>query len=128
MVRCRSQQIQQVLVNLIVNSQVALNERYPEHDENKIVSVTASTCCDDDGSWLRITVEDHAKGIPEDIQGRVFDPFFTSKARDQGTGLGLSVSHGIVVDHHGRMSFETQEGQFTRFFVDLPLYSESDTP
>jgi signal transduction histidine kinase/sensor domain CHASE-containing protein len=125
MVHCRSQQIQQVLVNLITNSLAALNERFRGYDVNKLLSITADTLYDDDNTWLRITVEDHGKGIPEDIRGQVFDPFFTSKTRDQGTGLGLSVSHGIVMDHHGRMSFETQEDLFTRFFVDLPLHSDS---
>jgi PAS domain S-box-containing protein len=117
---CRSQQIQQVIVNLLTNARGALNERYPEYDANKILSISAGIY-EDEKQWLRVTVEDHGNGIAEEFQGRVFDPFFTSKSRDQGTGLGLSVSHGIIKEHRGRLSFETKPGEFTRFFVDLPL-------
>lgn len=125
-VKCRSQQIQQVLVNLITNAQSSLNERYPEYDENKILSISASMH-EAEGVWLRITVEDHGTGIPEELQARVFDPFFTSKPRDQGTGLGLAVSHGIVTEHQGRISLESREGEYTRFYVDLPLPDTSQS-
>ncbi|MFC2078987.1 PAS domain S-box protein [Candidatus Bipolaricaulota bacterium] len=119
-VSCRSQQIQQVLVNLITNAQASLNERYPEYDEDKFLSISAEVS-GDDNAWLRITVEDHGIGIPEEVQNRIFDPFFTSKSRDQGTGLGLAVSHGIVTEHQGNISLESSEGEYTRFHVDLPL-------
>jgi len=127
-IRCRSQQIQQVLVNLLTNAEAALNERYPEYDEDKILSISASEWMDEGGQWLRVIVEDHGSGIPETVKDRVFDPFFTSKSRDQGTGLGLSVSHGIIQDHGGRLTFESEEGQGTRFFVDLPIKGESTHP
>jgi PAS domain S-box-containing protein len=118
---CRSQQIQQVIVNLLTNAQGALNIRYPEYDANKILSISAGIH-EDEKQWLRITVEDHGSGIAEEFQDRIFDPFFTSKTRDQGTGLGLSVSHGIIKEHRGRLTFETKPGEFTRFHVDLPLH------
>lgn len=119
-IACRSQQIQQVLINLLTNAQAALNERYPEYDRNKVLMILGSTLRDESGEWLRLTVEDHGAGIPEPIRNRIFDPFFTSKTRDQGTGLGLSVSHGIIAEHKGRLSVESVEGQFTRFYIDLP--------
>jgi PAS domain S-box-containing protein len=118
---CNSQQIQQVLVNLISNAQAALNDRYPDFDEGKRLSISASTLTDAQGNWLRIIVEDLGTGIPEDSRDRVFDPFFTSKSRAHGTGLGLSISHEIIADHRGRLSLESQENEFTRFHVDLPL-------
>jgi len=124
-VRCRSQQIQQVFVNLITNAQAALNERYSGHDENKILSIFTSCLSDQDGDWVRTTFEDRGSGIPSELQDRIFDPFFTSKSRTQGTGLGLSVSHGIITNHSGRMSLESDEGKPTRFHVDLPLPTES---
>ena len=70
---------------------------------------------------VRLTVEDHGLGIPEELRERIFDPFFTTKPRDKGTGLGLSISHGIVKDHGGEMSVESEVGQWTRFQVDLPV-------
>ncbi len=120
-IKCRSQQIQQVLMNLLTNARDALNMRYPGHDPNKIMKVTAKAFEKEGRQWIRTTVEDHGAGIPDEIQGRLFDPFFTTKDRTKGTGLGLSISHGIVQDHHGELSFECEAGQYTRFHLDLPV-------
>ena len=119
-IKCRSQQIQQVLMNLLTNGRDALNLRYPEHDPDKIMKVTARTFEKEGRTWVRTTVEDHGAGIPDKIRGRVFDPFFTTKDRTKGTGLGLSISHGIVRDHNGELTFECEAGQYTRFHLDLP--------
>ena len=54
----------------------------------------------------------------------MFDPFFTTNDRTEGTGLGLSISHSIVVDHHGKLSFECEQDQCTRFYLDLPIDNE----
>ena len=118
-VRCRSQQIQQVVINLLTNARDALNVRYPGHDEDKILSITARPFEKDGAAWIRTTVEDHGAGIPENRLKRIFDPFFTTKPRDEGTGLGLSVSYGIVREHHGELLVESAEGSFTRFHMDL---------
>jgi len=117
-IRCRSQQIQQVLMNLLTNARDALNQRYPGHDANKRVIVSARQL---PKAIIRLTVEDHGSGIPEELRTRIFDPFFSTKPRDQGTGLGLSISHGIVKDHGGELTVESEVGQWTRFHVDLPV-------
>lgn len=119
--KCRSQQIQQVLMNLMTNARDALNERYPGHDPNKLLRVEAAEFAKDGRRWIRLTVEDHGTGIRPEVRLRMFDPFFTTKQRDQGTGLGLSISHGIVTDHHGQMTVESEVGRFTRMHVDLPV-------
>ncbi len=119
-IKCRSRQIMQVLMNLITNARDALNSRYPGYDENKVISIRASAFEQGGAEWLRITVQDSGAGIPEDIRDRIMDPFFTSKPRHMGTGLGLSISHGIVQDHGGRLWFESEAMQFTRFHIDLP--------
>lgn len=122
--RCRSQQIQQVLMNLLTNARDALNARYPAHDPDKIMTLTVRTFDREGQPWLRTTVEDHGEGIPEQIRRRIFDPFFTTKDRSEGTGLGLSISHGIAREHHGELSVECEAGRFTRFYLDLPLNSD----
>ena len=114
---CRSQQIEQVLLNLLTNARDALNEKYPAYHEDKIIRVTARLFEQDGARWIRTTVEDHANGIPPGVRDRVLDPFFT----DKGTGLGLSISHGIVKDHQGELHFETETGRGTRFHMDLPV-------
>ncbi|MFZ4579048.1 MAG: PAS domain S-box protein [Myxococcota bacterium] len=119
MVKCRSQQIQQVLMNLLTNARDALNERYPKGASDKEIRIEAFAFEKDGIRWIRLTVEDHGNGIPADVAGKAFDPFFTTKARDKGTGLGLSISYGIVKEHHGELWFETELGKGTRFHVDL---------
>jgi PAS domain S-box-containing protein len=119
--KCRSQQLQQVLMNLLTNARDALNEKYPGYHVDKMIQVSVRRFEQDGRSWLRVTVADQGPGIPPEIQARIFDPFFTTKPRDKGTGLGLSISHGIVQDHHGRLRFETVLGTGTQFHLDLPV-------
>jgi signal transduction histidine kinase len=118
---CRSQQLQQVLMNLFTNARDALDAKYPGHHAAKTIRVTARSFDREGRSWLRLTVADQGTGIPPEIQARIFDPFFTTKPRDKGTGLGLSISHGIVKDHHGVLHFETVPGTGTQFHLDLPV-------
>jgi len=126
-VKCRSQQIQQVVINLFTNAHDALNERYPEYDENKLIRITALPFEKGGEDWIRTTIEDHGIGIAEDVVNRIFDPFFTTKPRDRGTGLGLSVSFGIVKEHHGELTVESVPGEYTLFRMDL-LINNGWTP
>ena len=190
-VKCRTQQIQRVILDLLTNAREALNQKYPGHDGNKIVRVSAremsavnshwsvvighqssgaeappsvighrslektgqpspndqclmtndlpsaakppmttdARSANDQcpmtndlpgGRWIRLTVEDHGPGIPENLRARIFDPFFTTKDRTKSAGLGLSISYGIVEDHGGVLSVESEIGQWTRFHLDLP--------
>ena len=73
------------------------------------------------GARVEIRVRDNGTGISEETIGRVFDPFFTTKAAGQGTGLGLSLSHDIVVQQHsGEMTVQSKPGEFTEFIVVFP--------
>ena len=118
-VLCRSQQIQQVLMNLLTNARDALNDRFPTADPDKVIRITARRLERDGQPWVRTTVEDHGTGIRPGALGKVFDPFFTTKSREQGTGLGLSVSYGIVKEHRGDLWVESEPGVHTRFHMDL---------
>jgi PAS domain S-box-containing protein len=120
-IKCRSQQIQQILMNLFTNARDALNKRYKGYDENKILKFSCKAIEKESKEFVRITVEDHGSGIEESIQDKIFDPFFTTKRRDEGTGLGLAISYGITKEHHGELTYETKKGEFTRFNLDLPV-------
>lgn len=124
-VRCQKQQIQQVLMNLVTNARDALNARYAEAHPDKRIAIRARTTRNGAHEFVRLTVEDRGIGIPPEAAERLFDPFFTTKDDALGTGLGLSVSHGIVHEHGGRLTFESQPGLPTRFHVDLPISAKS---
>jgi signal transduction histidine kinase len=74
-----------------------------------------------EGDWVVVEVADNGPGIPVEIQDKIFDPFYTTKAPGDGAGLGLNLSHGIVVEkHQGEISFDSRPGE-TRFRVKLPV-------
>ena len=120
-IMCDCPKMQQVLMNLLTNAKDSLNLKYPGYDGDKIILIHAGTLTDENGEWLRISVEDHGTGISDAVKSHIFEPFFTTKDRTQGTGLGLAISYGIVKDHKGRLTYETEVGKFTRFHVDLPV-------
>lgn len=114
------QQFQQVLINLISNACYSLNEKYPGDDPGKRLLIEMTGQVSDDMCWLRTTVTDHGCGISSEILAKICDPFFTTKPRGSGTGLGMSISHGIVTAHRGRLMLSSKEGEWTKVIVDLP--------
>ncbi len=120
-IKCRSQQIEQVIINLLTNAMYTLNKRYPDYHENKQIKIVVKPFQRKKMKWIRITVEDYGEGITEENMKRIFDPFFTTKPRDEGTGLGLSVSYGIIKEHKGKLTVESVAGEYTRFNVELPV-------
>ena len=120
-IKCRSSEIEQVLMNLLTNACDSLNEKYEGWHEDKIIIIEVSKFDLNNITYVRFMVEDHGNGISKKNALNVFEPFFTTKDRAKGTGLGLSISHGLVNKHGGSLSFETEEGRFTKFFIDMPL-------
>ncbi len=105
--------IQQVVINLITNAKDAI-----EKNETKKIEVSLEVS---PMASVILKVKDNGSGIPDDIQSKVFDPFFTSKGVNKGTGIGLSLCHQIVSDHEGQISFETNSKTGTIFKIELPL-------
>ncbi len=120
-VRCRSQQIQQVLMNLLTNARDALNDKYPQFDENKIIELDVFLESIEDRPYVVIRVKDHGNGIHASVINRIFEPFFSTKPKDQGTGLGLSISFGIIKDHQGILEVKSEVDKYTCFDVKLPI-------
>ncbi len=126
LIKCNSQQIQQVIMNLVTNARDALNDIYSGYNENKIINIACSHYYSKRQKWLRLVVEDFGAGISKDLIPKIFDPFYSTKGRLKGTGLGLSISYGIIQDHHGEITVESEERKFTRFIVSLPCDDVSD--
>lgn len=115
--------LKQVILNLIVNAAHAIAE-VVEHSGRKGAIHIASR---KNGDWVEIAVSDTGAGIPEAIQAKIYDPFFTTKAVGRGTGQGLAIAHSVIVRKHGgRISFETAPGAGTTFFIQLPAECEAD--
>ena len=83
-------------------------------------TITIGTRMEDD--WAVVHISDTGSGIPEHVRPRIFDPFFTTKDVGRGSGQGLAICRSVVVEKHGgEISFETEEGVGTTFFIRLPL-------
>jgi len=119
-------QIHQMVMNLCTNAYHAMKER------GGVLAVTlheaeieqAVTDCGTElppGRYLKLSVSDTGCGMGKDILSRIFEPYFTTKDKDTGTGLGLAVVHGIVKEHQGKISVYSEPGQGTTFNVYLPM-------
>ncbi len=117
-VRGDEQKLQQVLLNLLVNAESALQDAQVRH----LSLITRNR----DGT-VAIVVADTGHGMPLSTSQRVFEPFFTTKPPGEGTGLGLSVSYGIIQAHRGTISVDSTPDVGTTFTIFLPLYEEATT-
>ena len=107
--------LQQVFLNLLLNARDAM----PEGGTLRLSSRVSSA--DPGKNWVRVLVRDTGTGIPAEQQRRIFDPFFTTKGPRRGTGLGLAVTYGIVREHSGTISVESEPGDGTTFELRFPL-------
>jgi signal transduction histidine kinase len=122
MIEMFPQEITRVFLNLIANGFYAVNKRKTEHNEDFDPVVSATTI--DRGNYVEIRIRDNGTGIPDEVKDKMFNPFFTTKPAGEGTGLGLSMSHDIIVKQHGgTIEVATEPGQFTEFTVLLPRTS-----
>jgi two-component system NtrC family sensor kinase len=117
------QEITRVLLNLISNGFYAVTKRKADNGGGDFEpQVTATTRGRDD--HVEILIRDNGTGIPSEVKEKMFNPFFTTKPAGEGTGLGLSMSHDIIVKQHGgTIEVETEPGAFTEFRLVLPRTS-----
>jgi signal transduction histidine kinase len=113
------QEITRVFLNLISNGFYAATKRKQAGDEAFEPTLSATT--KSLGNKVEIRIRDNGTGIPLEVKEKMFDPFFTTKPAGEGTGLGLSMSHDIVVKQHGgKIDIVTEPGAFTEFIITLP--------
>jgi PAS domain S-box-containing protein len=118
-------QIHQVLMNICSNAGHAMREcggtlqvtlDHPENDPEFDVHFPSEAA----SNYLRLTISDTGHGMSSDVQRRIFDPYFTTKTKGEGTGLGLAVVHGIVKSHNGHIAVESTAGEGSTFRIYLP--------
>ena len=106
-------QLQQVILNIVNNAQQAIAE------VKRKGKITLTTNVIED--YIRISIADNGPGISADNMTKIFDPFFTTKPDGSGSGLGLSVCHGLVTEHGGNIYAESTPGKGTIFIIELPV-------
>ena len=106
-------QMQQVFLNLIVNAEQAMKKAHGKG----ILKITTEK----KDNYIRISFRDDGPGITKENMGHLFEPFFTTKDIGEGTGLGLSLSRSIILEHGGKMSVESESGLGATFIVELPV-------
>jgi two-component system, NtrC family, sensor kinase len=110
-----AEKLKQVFMNLLMNAKQAISRNG---------HITVTTAIDNSRDKIKISIEDSGCGIPQELIYKIFDPFFTTKPVGEGTGLGLSVSYGIIQDHSGRVEVESRPGKGTKFVITLPVEGE----
>ncbi len=118
-------QIQQIIMNLCTNAFHSMGEKGGQLD---IILETVPQGEDETTNWVRLVIRDTGCGIDKEILNRIFDPFFTTKEPGQGTGMGLSVVHGIVHDLGGSIKVESTPGEGSIFTVLLPATAQGPEP
>ncbi len=110
---CHPGEINQVLLNLFINAAHATKDK-------GALDISTGIIEEDGKGYLTIEISDHGVGIPQEVINKIFDPFFTTKPVGVGTGLGLSVSFGIIEKHQGRIEVKSKENEGTTFTIYLP--------
>ncbi len=118
---CNISDLNQVFLNLLVNAAHAIGDVVKGTGKKGKIRVRTVT----EGKTVLVTITDTGCGIPEGIRTKVFDPFFTTKGVGRGTGQGLAIARSVVVERHkGTLTFESEVGKGTSFYVRLPVESE----
>jgi signal transduction histidine kinase len=120
-VHCHAGDINQVVLNLLLNAAHAISDVVDGTSSKGRITVRTRAI----GDYVEISIRDTGDGIPEAVRGRIFEPFVTTKEVGRGTGQGLALSRGIVVEKlKGSLHFETETGKGTTFFIRLPKSAE----
>jgi signal transduction histidine kinase len=120
------QEITRVFLNLIPNGFYAATKRRDASEAGFEPTLRATT--KSLGTSVEIRIRDNGTGIPLEVKEKMFNPFFTTKPAGEGTGLGLSMSHDIVVKQHGgKIDVDTKPGTFTEFIITLPRAAAAQT-
>ena len=116
------QDLGRVFLNIVTNACYAVDERRRAGDDADY-SPTLKITTQRTESHMRVAIRDNGTGMPKEVMDKIFNPFFTTKPTDQGTGLGLSLSADIARQHGGELRVQSEAGEFTEMTVEIPLHS-----
>jgi len=118
------QKIQEVFMNIMINSLYAMNQKFGSEYNKKFMEISMEEVELENRRYVRIVFTDNGIGIPTDSFDRICDPFYSLKPAGDGTGLGLNICYNIMKEHDGRLLFESSDGHYTRVIVDLPAVQD----
>lgn len=122
---CCPQELCQAFLNIVINAVHAIADRHESTPGDNVRGDIGIHSCQS-GNAIEIHITDNGIGIPEDIRDRIFEPFFTTKAIGKGSGQGLGLAYGIIVNKHsGKISFVSNPEQGTVFTISLPVNSNA---
>lgn len=114
------QEISRVIINIVNNACYALNEKKNELKEAFSPEIILST--KRKAETFEISIRDNGTGIPQSVIDKLYEPFFTTKPKGQGTGLGLSLSYDIITNvHKGKIDISSEKNKYTEFTIEIPL-------
>jgi signal transduction histidine kinase len=117
-VPCFLSDLNQVFLNLLVNAAHAISDVVGKSGRRGVIGVRTYR----EGNLVVVAISDTGTGIPANLHGKIFDPFFTTKEVGKGTGQGLALARSVVVEEHGgTLTFTTEMGRGTTFFIRLPV-------
>ncbi|MBD2120997.1 HAMP domain-containing protein [Trichocoleus sp. FACHB-262] len=127
LVECYAGQLNQVFMNILVNSLDAMDEKHAKCTDQEMkdnpnrIAIRTSMM---EAEWVEVAIADNGVGIAQAVQRRIFDPFFTTKALGKGTGMGMSISYQIITEkHNGKLECSSTPGEGTEFRIRIPLYA-----
>ncbi|MBD2440300.1 ATP-binding protein [Nostoc sp. FACHB-110] len=121
LIECYPGQLNQVFMNILANAIDALEETLANKENKTAPQISIRTEALDE-NWVVIRIADNGPGMKEEVLRRIYDPFFTTKEIGKGTGLGMAISHQIVVDgHQGILKCRSQPGEGTEFWIQIPV-------
>jgi len=119
-IQSESQEIEQIIINLMTNAKFALEQKANLLDQKYDMQLTITVQYDDDNRQAILSVEDNGSGMSDETLAHCTEPFYTTKEMGQGTGLGLPITHSIVKKHHGNMHLSSILNQGTQVIIKLP--------
>ncbi|MEL6820333.1 MAG: ATP-binding protein, partial [Calditrichota bacterium] len=121
------QDLSRAFLNLLTNACHAVRDKAQNMDEDKDYAPSILIISERTADSIIVKIRDNGNGIPQEHIGKVFNPFFTTKAAGEGTGLGLSITYDVIVqEHHGVLEVFSEEGNFCEMVVSLPLEHDED--
>lgn len=123
-IKAEHNRLEQVFINLVTNAIDAMDEKCSKPEKKKAKKLLTIKSFVEDDNYVAVNVSDTGTGMPKEVIDKIIEPFYTTKEVGKGTGLGVSISYGIVKDYHGKIEIQSEVGKGTVFMVRFPALTQ----